>query len=120
MKIIFNLISILIITAVISLAFLNNNIVFDLILLANNANFIVYRHVDLMLIFLIIFLAGLNAGIFWSAAYYLPLQKRTKEYERKLEKTSIASEEESSKVAVLEEKIKVLEKALDSALGKND
>ncbi len=120
MRIIFNVMSILIVVAIVSLAFLNNQIVFDLILLASNANFVVYHHIDLMLILLIAFIAGLNVGIFWSAAYYLPLQERHKEYQKKLEKTSIESEEGESKIAVLEEKIKVLEKALDNALGKTE
>lgn len=120
MRIIFNFISILIIVAIIFLAFLNYQIVFDLIVLANNARFIVYPHVDLMLVILIVFLAGLNVGIFWSAAYYLPLKTKLKEYQRKIEKTSVQSDEDSSKVAILEEKIKVLEKALETALGKND
>lgn len=120
MRIIFNFISILIIVAIISLAFLNNQIVFDLILLASNANFIIYKHVDLMLILLIAFIAGVNVGIFWSAAYYFPMQTKFKEYQKKLEKTSVQSEEESSKVTVLEEKIKVLETALQNAIGKTE
>jgi len=120
MRIIFNFISILIIVAIISLAFLNNQIVFDLILLASNASFVVYHHVDLMFILLIAFIAGLNVGIFWSAAYYYPIQTKFKEYQKKLEKTSLQTEEESSKVAVLEEKIKTLEKALENTLGQNE
>ncbi len=40
-------------------------------------------------------------------------------YKRELEKESIAADESSSKVKVLEQKIEVLEKALDNALKGN-
>lgn len=62
------------------------------------------------------FFAGFVIGIFFIAIFYLRSQKTLKEYKRKLEKTSINSTEESSKVAVLEAKIATLEKALQSAL----
>lgn len=59
---------------------------------------------------------GFIIGVIFMAFFYARSNKKLKEYQRKLEKTSVQSTEESSKVAVLEEKIKVLEKALQSAL----
>ena len=46
--------------------------------------------------------------------------KKINVYQRKLEKESISSDENSAKVKVLEAKIQVLEKALENALSKND
>ena len=40
-------------------------------------------------------------------------------YKRQLEKESISSDESSARVKVLEQKIEVLEKALDNALKKD-
>lgn len=59
---------------------------------------------------------GFIIGVLFMAFFYIRSNKKLKEYQRKLEKTSVQSTEDSSKVAVLEEKIKVLEKALQSAL----
>lgn len=65
---------------------------------------------------LITFLVGFLVGILAMLFFQKRTEKRLKEYQRKLEKTSINSTEESSKVAVLEAKIATLEKALQSAL----
>lgn len=64
------------------------------------------------------FLIGLSATLFFSEIMINQLQDTLKVYKRQLEKTSIGSNESSSKVKVLESKIKVLEKALEDALNK--
>lgn len=115
MKIVFNLISIIIVVTVVFLASLNNQTAFDFTLWATKGTTLIY-HAALVQVILWTFIAGILAGVFWAAAFYKPVQTKLKEYQRKLEKTSVQSTEESSKVAVLEEKIKVLEKALQSAL----
>lgn len=54
--------------------------------------------------------------------FFLPFLAKNKEkqgaFERRLEKSSVSTEESSSKVKVLEAKIQVLEKALSDALKK--
>lgn len=119
MKIIFNLISIIIVVMVVFLASLNNQTVFDFTVWVAKGSNIVYQ-ASLVQVILWTFIAGILAGIFWASAFYSPIEKKLKEYQRKLEKTSVQTTEESSKVAVLEEKIKVLEKALQSALEKGE
>lgn len=115
MKIIFNLISIIMVVAVIFIASLNTQTFFNFtVWITNNAS-IIY-HVALAKVILAFFIAGILTGVFWAAAFYAPLQNKLKEYQRKLEKTSVQTDEESSKVEVLEAKIQVLEKALQSAL----
>ena len=70
-------------------------------------------------ILLIYFLGELELALFFLPAI---MQNREKEgaYERRLEKTSVSNEESSAKVKVLENKIQVLEKALEDALKKNN
>lgn len=120
MKILFNIISILIIVAVVFLASLNTQTVFDMTVWGVKGTGLLTYHVSLVQIILFDFVAGLLVGIFWAAAFYIQVQKKLKEYQRKLEKTSVQSTEDSSKVSVLESKIEVLEKALKSALDKNN
>ena len=114
MKIIFNLISIVMIVAVIFLASLNTQSFAFTVWLAKGAS-IIYN-VALAKVLLTFFVVGILTGVFWAAAFYAPIQNKLKEYQRKLEKTSVQTDEESSKVEVLEAKIEVLEKALQSAL----
>lgn len=114
MRIIFNLVSILIVVMVIFLASMNMQTANFIMGMAKGGN-VVY-HVALAEILLIFFVAGTFAGIFWAASFYSPVENKLKEYQRKMEKASVQSDEESSKVAVLEEKIKTLEAALQSAL----
>lgn len=115
MRILFNLISILIIVLVIFIASLNTHTFFNFTFWVLKGTVIMYN-VALAKVILTFFIVGVLAGIFWAASFYLPVEKRLREYQRKLEKTSVQTDEESSKVAVLEEKIKTLEKALQSAL----
>lgn len=77
-------------------------------------------HLTVNLIDLGIFFAGFFLGIIFVLIPFLRVQKRLKEYQRRLEKTSVQSDSDSSKVAVLEAKIATLEKALQSALDKNN
>lgn len=121
MKIIFNIMSILIVVVVIVLASLNTQTVFDFTIwhATKNASAIVY-HATLVQVILLAFIAGLLVGILWAAAFYSPIQTKLKEYQRKLERTSVQSSEDNSRVSVLEAKIKVLEKALQSALGNSE
>ncbi len=65
-----------------------------------------------------IFFAGLLIGILLMAIQLRIKNLRLKSYARELEKESIVSDENSSRVKVLESKIKVLEKALEQALKK--
>lgn len=118
MRIIFNLISIAIVVLVVFIASLNTHTLFNFKFWVLKGNIVMYN-VDLANVILAFFVIGIIAGIFWAATFYSPVQNKLKEYQRKLEKTSIQGDEESSKVAVLEEKIKTLEKALESALNKD-
>ncbi|MDR1168683.1 MAG: hypothetical protein LBK53_07345 [Heliobacteriaceae bacterium] len=67
-------------------------------------------------IYLGIFLAGFAVGAALFGVLYLRLKEKNKAYHRQLERTSVASSSNSSKVEILESKIKVLEKALEDAL----
>lgn len=120
MRIIFNLISIIMVTAVIFLAYLNMNTGLSFIVWKNlhNPDMLVY-HSRFFKVILLVFVLGIITGSCWAAAYYSQIKTKLKEYQKKLEKTSVNSGEESAKILVLEEKVKVLEKALRSALEKN-
>lgn len=78
------------------------------------------KNINLGIYTIILFLLGETAAIF----FFLPLMKGINEknsaYQRQLEKTSIDKNENSSRVEVLENKIKVLEKALEDALKRNN
>lgn len=67
---------------------------------------------------LFVFVIGETSAVL----FFLPLIAKSKEkqgaFERRLEKSSVSTEESSSKVKVLEAKIQVLEKALSDALKK--
>ncbi len=65
---------------------------------------------------LVIFLLGQASAIFFFAPLYTSLKEKYKAYKRELEKGSISNSTSESKIAVLENKITVLEKALDDAL----
>lgn len=66
----------------------------------------------------IVFIAGMAAGISLSSLKINSKNKVLNSYKRELEKEAIASDENASKVKVLEAKIEVLEKALENALKK--
>jgi len=119
MKIVFYFISVMMVVSVVFLATLNTQTVFDFTVWdgAKGVHSIIF-HVTLVKVILMTFIAGILTGIFWAAAFYSPIQTKLKEYQRKLEKTSVQSTEDSSKVDVLEAKIQTLEKALQEALNK--
>lgn len=113
MRIILTLISLLIIVLVAVLASYNPTPI------AFQAwNGIIYN-ISLVYVILSAMIAGLIAGAAWMGSFYFVSMNKLKEYKRKLEKDSVAAECESSKIGVLEAKIEVLEKALQSALNKD-
>ena len=88
MRIIFNLISIAIIVLVIFIASLNTHTLFNFKLWVLKDT-VVITNVDLANVILAFFVIGIIAGILWAASFYSPVQNKLKEYQRKLEKTSI-------------------------------
>lgn len=106
--------SILLILIILYLAYPNAQAEIDFLLLDGTA-----VNINLFALIFLIFGAGVLSGLFYACAFYVPVQKKMKEYKRKLEKTVISSDEENSKVAVLESKIETLEIALKTALKKN-
>lgn len=65
-----------------------------------------------------IFVSGMFAGLFLMMLKINVKNKKINSYKRELEKESISSDEATARVKVLESKIKVLEKALETALDK--
>lgn len=68
---------------------------------------------------LILFVLGEASAIFFFLPLMQNINQKSSAYQRQLEKTSIDKTENSSRVEVLENKIKVLEKALEDALKRN-
>lgn len=66
----------------------------------------------------VVFVLGFVLGMFLMSLLLIVKNKKINIYQRKLEKESICSDENSAKVKVLEQKIVVLEKALEKALEK--
>ena len=69
---------------------------------------------------IILVFSGFIAGILFVLSYLLDISRKLKGYKRELEKNSISSDESSSKVKVLESKIKKKKKALQEALNTNN
>ena len=67
----------------------------------------------------ITFVVGIVLGILLMNIILNVKNKKIDLYKRQLEKESISSDESSARVKVLEQKIEVLEKALDNALKKD-
>lgn len=120
MKIFFNIMSILIVALVLFFLSLNSQMAFNVTFWGTEESPLVIYHATLIEIVVVVFVLGTLAGIFWEAPFWLNAQKKLKEYQRKLEKTSVQSGEDSSRVAILEAKIQTLEKALQSALENKD
>lgn len=106
--------SILLALVILYLAYPNAQAEIDFLLIDGTA-----LNINLFALIFLIFGAGILSGLFYACGFYLPIQQKMKEYKRKLEKTVINSDEETSKVAVLESKIETLEIALKAALKKN-
>lgn len=68
---------------------------------------------------LLIFILGEISAIFFFAPIYSSLKEKFNAYKRELEKGSISNTSAEAKIQVLENKITVLEKALDDALNNN-
>lgn len=65
-----------------------------------------------------IFISGIGVGMFLMFFKLNVKNDKIISYKRELEKESVASDENSARVKVLESKIQVLEKALENALNK--
>ena len=115
MKILLKIISISIIAVMAYFSSLNRSMPIDIELWGAH-------HVQLDFAYVIcgVLILGIIVGVLWALGYYITVSDKLKEYQRKLEKTSVNAECDSSKVSVLESKIQVLEKALQSALEKNN
>lgn len=84
-------------------------------------NFSVHTiNVDFAIYTLTIFLLGIFSVIFFFAPLYYSLKEKYNAYKRELEKGSISNSNGEAKIQVLENKITVLEKALDEALKKRN
>ena len=77
-------------------------------------------NIDLAYYTLGVFLLGMFAVIFFFAPLYKSLKDKYSAYKRELEKGSITNTSAEAKINVLENKITVLEKALDDALKRNN
>ena len=73
---------------------------------------------DLTIYTILIFLLGVVAVAFYVAPVYDSLKEKYMAYRRELEKGSITNTSAESKIQVLQNKIAVLEMALDDALNK--
>ena len=71
---------------------------------------------DFAIYTLIIFFLGVFSVIFFFAPLYTSLKEKFNAYKRELEKGSISNSNGEAKIKVLENKITVLEKALEDAL----
>lgn len=67
----------------------------------------------------ITFVTGIVVGLLLMNIFVIVKNKKISLYQRQLEKESISANENSARVKVLEQKIEVLEKALDNALKNN-
>ncbi len=65
------------------------------------------------------FVMGIVIGLLLMNIFVIVKNKKINIYQRQLEKESISSDENAARVKVLEQKIEVLEKALDNALKNN-
>lgn len=71
---------------------------------------------DFAIYTLIVFFLGIFSVIFFFAPLYSSLKEKYYAYKRELEKGAISNSNGEAKIKVLENKITVLEKALDDAL----
>lgn len=75
---------------------------------------------DLAIYTVTIFLLGAFSVLFFFAPLYKSLKDKYIAYKRELEKGSISNTSAEAKIGVLENKISVLEKALNDALKRNN
>lgn len=62
------------------------------------------------------YFTGIVTGLLFMLQFVMKRGNSIRAYERKLEKTAISNDSSAAKIEVLENKIQVLEKALDDAL----
>ena len=89
-----------------------------LALLALGCAYFAHLYLVTTMAFCTAFACGTLFGIFLMNIILFSKNAKISSYARQLEKESISSTENSSKVKVLESKIEVLEKALENALKK--
>ena len=97
----------------------HNNITINLLSekFASLANLSVHTiNFDLAIYTLAIFILGILSVVFFFGPLYFSLKEKFNAYKRELEKGSISNSNGEAKIKVLENKITVLEKALDEAL----
>lgn len=75
---------------------------------------------DFAIYTLIVFWLGIFSVVFFFAPLYFSLKEKFNAYKRELEKGSISNSNGEAKIKVLENKISVLEKALNDALNRNN
>ncbi len=75
---------------------------------------------DLAIYTFAVFLLGMFSVLFFIAPLYKSLKDKYIAYKRELEKGSISNTSAEAKIGVLENKITVLEKALDDALKRKN
>ena len=75
-------------------------------------------HFDLAIYTTVVFVLGIFSVIFFILPLYASLKEKYSAYKRELEKGLISNSDGEAKIKVLENKITVLEKALDEALKK--
>lgn len=76
--------------------------------------------IDLAIYTLAVFVLGILAVVFFFAPLYNSLKEKYNAYKRELEKGSISNTSAEAKIGVLENKISVLEKALEDALKRKN
>ncbi len=76
--------------------------------------------VNLAVFTVVVFILGIISAVFFLAPVYKSLKTKFEAYKRELEKGSISNSNGEAKIQVLENKISVLEKALDEAIKKKN
>ena len=74
--------------------------------------------VNMGILILAVYILGSWAAIFFVKPFLMKSREKEGAYERRLEKTAVSNDESNARVKVLENKIQVLEKALEDALKK--
>lgn len=129
MRTVFTLLNYLLWLGVVVLAIMNMNDVCHINLINAEASAFIaqYLHINAPvsaiylktpILYLILFALGEIAGICYLMPLYKSGQEKLQAYKRELERGSVTNSSSASKIEVLENKIRVLEKALDDALNK--
>lgn len=119
MRKLLNLIALVIIVGSIFLLVQNFGQNIDFTVFTQGNEHFVKKDFDISFLFGSFLALGFLAGAAIFGGMNLDSKNRLKEYKRKIETVSINADSSDSRVAVLESKIEVLEKALKTALEKN-